>query len=74
MGITNTHKQAAAWEYVKFVTNKTDGVEQVFCRAASRGGRTDVWNVPRAPVYERRMKSTLRAASGIAIAAGCFPV
>ena len=53
MGITGTQKQEAAWEYVKFVTNKLNGVEQVFGgerlehyeteRVTKDGRQLDVW-------------------------------
>ncbi|NBX47742.1 MAG: sugar ABC transporter substrate-binding protein, partial [Chloroflexi bacterium] len=47
MGLTKVDKQAAVWEWLKFVSNKDNGVEQVFGGAGSPGGRTDVWNDPK---------------------------
>ena len=44
MGMTGTKNQDAVWQYIKFVTDKDNGVEQVFGGAGSPGGRTDVWN------------------------------
>jgi multiple sugar transport system substrate-binding protein len=37
----------AAWEWVKFITNKENGIEQVYGGGGSPGARTDVWNDPR---------------------------
>ena len=62
MGLTKTDKQAAVWEWLKFVSNKDNGVEQVFGGAGSPGGRTDVWNDPkllkeRDPIYSTVIKA-----------------
>ena len=35
MGMTGTAKQEAVWEYIKFITSKDSGVEQVFGGAGS---------------------------------------
>jgi ABC-type glycerol-3-phosphate transport system substrate-binding protein len=61
MGITNTAKAEASWEYVKFVTNKLNGVEQVFGGAGSPGGRTDVWNDPKLLSFDPIYATTIRA-------------
>jgi multiple sugar transport system substrate-binding protein len=37
----------AAWEWAKFITNKENGIEQVYGGGGSPGARTDVWNDPR---------------------------
>jgi len=34
----------AAWEWTKFITNKENGIEQVYGGGGSPGARTDVWN------------------------------
>lgn len=62
MGLTKTDKQAAVWEWLKFVSNKENGVEQVFGGAGSPGGRTDVWNdakllKERDPIYAATIKA-----------------
>ena len=62
MGLTKVDKQAAVWEWIKFVSNKDNGVEQVFGGAGSPGGRTDVWNDPkllkeRDPIYTNIIKA-----------------
>ncbi|HEU5316396.1 MAG TPA: sugar ABC transporter substrate-binding protein, partial [Chloroflexota bacterium] len=44
MGITKLDKVDSVWQWLKFVTDKDNGVEQVFGGAGSPGGRTDVWN------------------------------
>ncbi|MGH2351424.1 MAG: extracellular solute-binding protein [Chloroflexota bacterium] len=73
MGITGTEKQAASWEYVKFVTNKMNGVEQVFGGAGSPGGRTDVWNDPKLlafdPIYSTIIKAYPQGAGSLRVAA-----
>ena len=43
MGLTGAKNVEASWEWLKFVTNKMNGVEQVFGGAGSPGGRIDVW-------------------------------
>ncbi|MGI8423699.1 MAG: ABC transporter substrate-binding protein [Chloroflexota bacterium] len=69
MGITGTKNQAAAWEYVKFVTNKVNGVEQVFGGAGSPGGRTDVWTDPKLlsfnPIYSNIVKAFPQGAGSL---------
>ena len=48
MGVVGTTKQAAAWEWIKFITSKEVGVIGVTTGGAgSPGGRTDVWQDPR---------------------------
>ena len=37
----------AAWEWTKFITNKENGIEQVFGGGGSPGARTDVWSDPK---------------------------
>lgn len=73
MGIADTKHQAAAWEYVKFITNKTNGVEQVFGGAGSPGGRTDVWQDPKLlafdPIYATTVKAFPQGAGSLRLAA-----
>jgi ABC-type glycerol-3-phosphate transport system substrate-binding protein len=73
MGITGTAKQEASWEYVKFVTNKLNGVEQVFGGAGSPGGRTDVWNDAKLlafdPIYATIIKAFPQGAGSLRLAA-----
>src|SRR5262249_9045534 len=54
MGITGTTKTDSAWEWLKFVTSKDQGVGQVFGGAGSPGGRPDVWNDPKPASFARR--------------------
>ena len=72
MGITGTAKQEASWEYVKFVTNKLNGVEQVFGGAGSPGGRTDAWSDPKLlafdPVYANTIKAFPQGAGSLRMA------
>lgn len=42
-GVPGTPKQDAAWEWVKFITNKENGVGMVAGNAGSPGARPDVW-------------------------------
>jgi len=42
-GVTGTAKQDAAWEWVKFISNKENGVNMVAGNAGSPGARPDVW-------------------------------
>ena len=73
MGITGTKNQEASWEYVKFVTNKLNGVEQVFGGAGSPGGRTDSWNDPKLlafdPIYGITTKAFPQGAGSLRLAA-----
>src|SRR5207302_1691551 len=50
----------SAWEWDKFITNKDNGIEQVFGGGGSPGARTDVWNDPRllslSPVFGLMVK------------------
>ena len=62
MGLTKPDKQDAVWQYLKFVTDKDNGVEQVFGGAGSPGGRTDVWQdakllKERDPIYATIVKT-----------------
>lgn len=44
MGITRDAKQpAASWEWIKFITDKENGIHQVQGGAGSPGARNDVW-------------------------------
>jgi ABC-type glycerol-3-phosphate transport system substrate-binding protein len=60
MGMTRLEHQAAVWEWIKFITNKENGVAQVFGGAGSPGGRTDSWTDPRLaavdPIYATMQK------------------
>ncbi|MBU6287160.1 MAG: hypothetical protein ACKO2D_08645 [Chloroflexota bacterium] len=74
MGLTKTDKQAAVWEWLKFVSNKDNGVEQVFGGAGSPGGRTDVWNDPkllkeRDPIYSTVIKAYPQGAGSLRLPA-----
>lgn len=56
MGLTAGAKQPqAGWEWIKFITNRDNGVDQVQGGAGSPGARHDVWNDERLhkldPVY-----------------------
>lgn len=56
MGLTGQAKQpAAGWEWIKFITNKENGVNQVQGGAGSPGARNDVWTDERLhkfdPIY-----------------------
>ncbi len=56
MGLTSGAKQAdAGWEWIKFITNRENGVNQVQGGAGSPGARNDVWTDERLhkfdPVY-----------------------
>jgi ABC-type glycerol-3-phosphate transport system substrate-binding protein len=74
MGITNTAKQDAVWEWIKFATDKDNGVEQVFGGAGSPGGRTDAWNdakllKERDPIYQTIIKAFPQGAGALHLAA-----
>ena len=60
MGITKVDKQAAVWEWIKTLTNKENGVAQVFGGAGSPGGRPDCWIDPKLaaldPIYANMVK------------------
>jgi multiple sugar transport system substrate-binding protein len=46
--ITKLSKEPeAGWEWIKFITSKESGIEQVFGGGGSPGARTDVWSDPR---------------------------
>jgi ABC-type glycerol-3-phosphate transport system substrate-binding protein len=72
MGITDTKKLDAGWEYVKFATNKLNGIEQVFGGAGSPGGRTDVWTDPKLlafdPIYNTIVKAFPQGAGSLRLA------
>jgi multiple sugar transport system substrate-binding protein len=69
MGLTDTKKQDATWQWLKFVTNKMNGVEQVFGGAGSPGGRVDSWNDPKLlafdPVYSNIVKAFPQGAGSL---------
>jgi ABC-type glycerol-3-phosphate transport system substrate-binding protein len=69
MGITKSDKAAAVWEWVKFITNKDNGIAQVFNGAGSPGGRTDVWTDPKLlafdPIYTTIVKAYPQGAGSI---------
>jgi ABC-type glycerol-3-phosphate transport system substrate-binding protein len=74
MGLTKMDKQAAVWEWLKFVSNKDNGVEQVFGGAGSPGGRTDVWNDSRLlkerdPIYATVVKAYPQGAGSLRLPA-----
>jgi multiple sugar transport system substrate-binding protein len=73
MGLVDPRKQEASWEYIKFVTNKLNGIEQVFGGAGSPGGRTDVWNDQRLlrerdPIYATTIKAFPQGAGSLRLA------
>jgi multiple sugar transport system substrate-binding protein len=53
-------EREAAWLWLAFITNKENGVEQVFGGGGSPGARTDVWNDPRLlalnPIYSTMVR------------------
>jgi ABC-type glycerol-3-phosphate transport system substrate-binding protein len=69
MGITKLDKQAAMWEWLKTLTNRENGVAQVFGGAGSPGGRTDVWSDPKLlafdPIYSNMVKAFPQGAGSI---------
>jgi multiple sugar transport system substrate-binding protein len=69
MGITKLDKVEATWEWLKFVTNKENGVEQVFGGAGSPGGRVDVWQDPKLlafdPIYSTIVKAFPQGAGSL---------
>jgi multiple sugar transport system substrate-binding protein len=74
MGLTNTAKQDAVWQWLKFVSDKDNGIEQVFGGAGSPGGRTDVWNdakllKERDPIYATIIKAFPQGAGSLRTAA-----
>lgn len=60
-GVTGTAKQDAAWEWIKWICNKENGVLQVEGGAGSPGARQDVWEDPRlaklSPAYALLQKT-----------------
>ncbi|HEX2032557.1 MAG TPA: sugar ABC transporter substrate-binding protein [Chloroflexota bacterium] len=69
MGITRDAKQpAAGWEWIKFITNKENGINQVQGGAGSPGARNDVWSDARLlaldPAYGL-VQRTYRAPAGL---------
>lgn len=70
MGLTNPAKQDAVWQYLKFISDKDNGVEQVFGGAGSPGGRTDVWTdakllKERDPIYSTIVKTFPQGAGSL---------
>jgi ABC-type glycerol-3-phosphate transport system substrate-binding protein len=61
MGITNAPKQEAGWAWIKFITNKENGVAQVTGGAGSPGGRSDVWSDPRLLTFDPLFNNMLKA-------------
>ena len=62
MGLTKVNKQDAVWQWLKFATDKDNGVEQVFGGAGSPGGRLDVFSDPkllreRGHIYQTMLKA-----------------
>jgi multiple sugar transport system substrate-binding protein len=51
---------AAAWEWMKFITDKESGIEQVFGGGGSPGARSDVWNDPRLLALHPIFSTTLK--------------
>ena len=47
MGLTKLDHQAEVWEWIKTLTNRENGVAQVFGGAGSPGGRVDCWTDPK---------------------------
>ena len=69
MGITRDAKQpAASWEWIKFITNKENGINQVQGGAGSPGARNDVWTDAKLnaldPAYGL-VQRTFRAPTGL---------
>ena len=74
MGLTKADKQDSVWQWLKFVTDKDNGVEQVFGGAGSPGGRTDVWNdakllKERGHIYSTIVKAFPQGAGSLRLAA-----
>jgi multiple sugar transport system substrate-binding protein len=74
MGLVGTKNTDATWEWLKFVSNKDNGIEQVFGGAGSPGGRTDSWNDPkllkeRDPIYQNIIKAYPQGAGSLRLAA-----
>jgi ABC-type glycerol-3-phosphate transport system substrate-binding protein len=69
VGMTKADKGAAVWEWIKFITNKENGVLQVAGGAGSAGGRTDAWEDPRLnahdPIYATIIKAYPQGAGSI---------
>ena len=69
MGVTTQAKQpAAGWEWVKFITDRDNGVEQVQGGAGSPGARSDVWGDPRLLAFDPAyalVQRTYRAPAGL---------
>ena len=69
MGITKPDHQAEVWEWIKTLTNKENGVAQVFGGAGSPGGRPDCWTDPRLaaddPIYANMVKVYPQGAGSI---------
>jgi len=73
MGFTNPAKQEAVWEWLKFVSNKENGIEQVFGGAGSPGGRTDSWTDGKLlafdPIYTNIVKAFPQGAGSLRLPA-----
>lgn len=73
MGMTGTAKQDATWQWLKFVSNKDNGIGQVFGGAGSPGGRTDVWTDPKLlafdPIYSNIVKAYPQGAGSLRLPA-----
>jgi len=74
MGLTKMDKVDSVWQWLKFVSDKDNGVEQVFGGAGSPGGRTDVWNdakllKERDPIYQNIVKAFPNGAGTLRTAA-----
>jgi multiple sugar transport system substrate-binding protein len=73
MGLTGPAKQEAVWEWLKFVSNKDNGIEQVFGGAGSPGGRTDSWTDAKLlafdPIYSNIVKAFPQGAGSLRLPA-----
>jgi ABC-type glycerol-3-phosphate transport system substrate-binding protein len=69
MGITKPDHQAEVWEWIKTLTNRENGVAQVFGGAGSPGGRVDCWTDPKLaafdPIYGNMVKVYPQGAGSI---------
>ena len=61
MGITKTRTLESCWKYLKFITSKDNGVEQVFGGAGSPGGRVDVWDDAKLLAFDPIYTTILKA-------------
>jgi ABC-type glycerol-3-phosphate transport system substrate-binding protein len=69
MGITKLDHQAEVWEWIKTLTNRENGVAQVFGGAGSPGGRVECWTDPKLaevdPIYGNMVKVFPQGAGSI---------